>query len=365
MLRPEVRLLQIVPYRPGIREGVGDYALNLARALRRDHGIDTVFAVAHEESKTSIDGFEVEPAFDGNTEARFDHVLLHYVNYAYHHRGIPFYLCGRARQLRARLRGRWLTMFHELYASGPPWRSAFWLRPWQKKIARSMIDISDACFVSNDPIATEIRHYAPRESIVISPILSNFGEPVLERFDDRSPHQWVICGGTALVTRSMGSFRKLIDRIPAWCAPKQLDVIGGTDVPELQRALDELRTAHSAMTIERHADVSAEQGSSLLQRGGFAWIDYFGAGKAWPGMIFKSASFAACCAHAVIPVGSHVEERLGVDGDFLPGPFYLTRDAIRFPDEQRAVATRETTHRWYHRHASSSITASRYAEALR
>ena len=85
---------------------------------------------------------------------RCHHVILHYVNYGYQARGVPFYLRRFARQLRGQLRGRWLTTFHEIYASGPPWKSEFWLRPFQVKIARDLIDLSDACFVSNVTIET-------------------------------------------------------------------------------------------------------------------------------------------------------------------------------------------------------------------
>ena len=39
-------VLQVVPHLPGTFDGVGDYALNLARALSADHGITTTFLVA-------------------------------------------------------------------------------------------------------------------------------------------------------------------------------------------------------------------------------------------------------------------------------------------------------------------------------
>ncbi|HSV64104.1 MAG TPA: hypothetical protein VLH83_12230, partial [Chthoniobacterales bacterium] len=146
-------VLQIVPQLPGSFDGVGDYALNLARALSADHGIITTFLVAAKTSATSKEGYAVISGLDCDASAELarthDHVILHYVNYGYQSRGVPFLLRNFVKQLRHQLRGRWITMFHELYASGPPWKSAFWLRPFQVRIAHEMIDASSSCVVSN------------------------------------------------------------------------------------------------------------------------------------------------------------------------------------------------------------------------
>src|SRR4051812_27972038 len=146
------RVLQIVPHLPGGFDGVGDHALNLARALSRDFGISTTFLVAGKTSANSKDGYAIISGLNLETCEQLardhKHVVLHYVNYGYQARGVPFLLRAFVKQLRAQLRGRWVTTFHELYASGPPWKSEFWLRPFQVKIARDLIDLSDACFVS-------------------------------------------------------------------------------------------------------------------------------------------------------------------------------------------------------------------------
>jgi hypothetical protein len=296
---------------------------------------------------------------------RCSHVLLHYVNYAYQPRGVPFVLRNFATQLRTQLRGRWLTMFHELYASGAPWQSAFWLRPWQVSIARRLIEISDACFASNQPIEREIHRHAPRKPVHVRPVMSNFGEPKLTDFDLRCPHRWAICGGSALIARSLRSFATVVARIPAWCAVEQLDVIGGGDNTEVRGALSDFNEARPRVTVARFQEVSADKASALLKECGFGWMDYFGAGQIWPGMIFKSGSFAACCAHAVIPVLSHGEPVLGLAGDVLPGPFCITSGEVRLPDAGNTAITREQIYRWYERNASSATTARSYAEALR
>ncbi len=132
-------LLQILPKAPGGIDGVGDYALTIAKKLRETFGCDTVFATFKTSSSENPGGFEVLP-LDGLPERsiqKYDHVLLHYVNYGFQKRGVPFRLLTILQALVEQHRGRMVTIFHELYASGPPWTSAFWLRPLQIRLAKA------------------------------------------------------------------------------------------------------------------------------------------------------------------------------------------------------------------------------------
>src|SRR3954447_6479635 len=119
----ERTVLQVLPHLPGSYDGVGDYALTLAERLRDDHGLVTVFAVAGETSVNERAGFQVLSGLTSLSYAPCHHVVLHYANYGYHTRGVPRALVKVAKERRGRIPGRWVTIFHELYASGPPWRS--------------------------------------------------------------------------------------------------------------------------------------------------------------------------------------------------------------------------------------------------
>jgi len=360
-------ILQIVPRLPGTRDGVGDYALNLARALLTRHRLSTVFAVAEQTAVTVKDGFPIAELSLDSVESlaqRYRHVILHYVNYGYQPRGIPFQLRDFSQQLRSHLSGRWITVFHELYAFGPPWRSAFWLRPFQVKIARNLIDLSDTCFVSNDVIANEIRAYDSNKAVRILPVMSNFGEPELNKFGERSPGRWAICGGTALILRSLRSFQTAQRMIPEIYRPQQLDVIGGSDDARIRNLLRDICQSSPGLSCRYHPEIAVGRASEILRDCAFGWINYFGRGRVWSGMIFKSTAFAACCAHGVVPILQHEEDIIAVNEDALPGPFFITRQKARLPDPQRMPETRENVYRWYHRHASSTQAAHAYAEAL-
>ena len=361
-------VLQIVPRLPGTFDGVGDYALNLARALSANHGITTTFLVAGNTSVTSKEGYAVSSGLSSEGSAalaqKCEHAILHYVNYGYQARGVPFSLRAFAKQLRSQLRGRWVTMFHELYASGPPWKSAFWLRPLQVGIARDIIDASTACVVSNRPIERAIHAYDPGKKVYLAPVTSNFGEPKLSGFDGTSPKRWAICGGTALIGRSVQLFEQLHPLIPEVFAPEHLDVVGGHEELSIRSALDRLSRSRPRLSCHYHPEVSAEDASEVLRKSSFGWIDYFGAGKMWPGMVLKSTAFAAFCAHGIVPILSHREEPIAHKGDALPGPYYITPGAIHFPVPEQLPETRQKVYSWYHEHADSQQLARVYAEAL-
>ena len=368
-MSPEPKtVLQIVPHLPGTFDGVGDYALNLARALSTDHGITTTFLVAGETSVTSKDGYAVIAGLRRDASAELArkcrHVILHYVNYGYQARGVPFSLRSFAKQMRSQLRGRWVTMFHELYASGPPWKSAFWLRPLQVGIARDIIDASTACVVSNTPIEEAIHAYDASKKVFLAPVMSNFGEPEIADFDAASAKRWAICGGTALIARSLQLFEQLHQLIPDAFAPEHLDVVGGREENSIRPALDRLSRSRPGLSCHYHPEVSAEFASEVLRRSSFGWIDYFGAGKIWPGMILKSTAFAAFGAHRIVPILSHREGPIAVKGEALPGPYYITPEAINFPAPDQLRETQQKIYSWYHAHAASRQLARVYAEAL-
>ena len=361
-------VLQIVPHLPGTLDGVGDNALNLAKALTTNHAITTTFLVAEETSVQSCEGYAVLSGLSGDLVTQIarehEHVILHYVNYGYQARGVPFSLRTFVQQLRRELRGRWLTAFYELYASGPPWKSEFWLRPFQVKIARDLIDVSDACFVSNEIIEREIRRHDPRKPVRLVPVVSNFGEPTHTDLAKASPKRWVISGATPLLTRSLLSFERIQHLIPAPFFPNHIDVIGGRDTKSTREMVERLARQVPGLACHYHPEVSVEEASRLLTQASFSWLDYFGKSEMCPGMVLKSSVFAAYNAHGVVTIFSHREDFLALGQDRFPGPWFLTPNGARFPDPARLSEVREKIYSWYRTHAASPQLARLYAGAL-
>lgn len=357
-------ILQIVPQAPGAHEGVGDYALTLAARLRSDHQRETIFAVGRPTSIGEVAGFAVLSPLAAISEKRlrqgkFEDIILHYVNYGYQSRGIPFDLLRAVRRLRNLCGGRLITIFHELYASAPPWQSAFWLQPLQKSIARRIACMSDACVVSSEVMRDALRRLGGAPPISVHLVSSSLGEPVFSenQFAERDPHRWVIFGGTHLVERSLDSLLARIPAIPAAFAPDELFILGGEDNPAVREKLRSL-----AAKSEYLPAIEAKKASALLSSCAFGWIDYFRQPSVPLGVILKSGSFGALCAHGVIPVFPSDGTRIGIGGDAMPGPYFVDSHGSDLPADRTKAASE--IYAWYRRRASSQHLADGIARLL-
>lgn len=334
---PSRCLLQVVPQLPGAHDGVGDYASKLAQRLQADYATETKFAA---------------PPFHPSNPTEFANsagIILHYVNYGYQRRGIPRQLPSTLRELKQTSGGHVLTIFHELFASGPPWESAFWLQPIQKSIAREIGRTSDACVVSSETMGAILRRLVPDADIRVHPVFSNFGEPSLsaDQLAGRSPHRWVICGGTALVERSLRSFREIVNRIPQFVSPRQLFVLGGRQNSAIHSLLRDLPNIQA----EYRPEIAPSEASQILSSCSFGWLDYFHRAGVPAGVLLKSGAFAAACAHGVITVLPHSALAIGVAGDHLPGPYYVDGQRVELPQDWQNVAME--IYQWYQRRAAS------------
>lgn len=358
-----VTVLQIVPRIPGTLDGVGDYALIVADKLRQNHGCNSIFAAREFHSTRNVHGFaaiSLDSAEKTQSRKKFDNVILHWVNYGYQKRGVPFSLLRTLSNLQGGHHGSLVTIFHELYASAPPWRSAFWLRPLQINICRSVAKISDACIVSSEAALAELESLAPGSRVSVHPVISTFGEPSLglDRLSGRDFHRWVICGGTALVERSIRSFRKILDRIPDVFSPRELFVLGGRDNPATRGIIAEL----SSLRCDYRPQIEAEEASHILSTCSFAWIDYFHRPDVLTSAVLKSTAFAAACAHGVIPVLPHPGSPISLKGDQLPGPYFINTVNSKLPETPAEIAA--AIYAWYQRNVSSDHLVRGIARAL-
>lgn len=347
------RILQIVPRVPGTHEGVGDYALKLAERLRSHYDTDTIFAAAEPASESRIANFPIVAPLDetaGHACENCRGIVLHYVNYGYHKRGLPVRMPSFLRRLREVSHGRLVTIFHELYASSAPWRSAFWLQRWQKSIARKIVRVSDACVVSSEVMRDMLLQVAPGTSISVHPVVSTLGEPAMssDQFVRRDPHRWVIFGGTHLIKRSLNSFRRCRESIPDFFAPRELFILGGSGDDELRREINQIR----GVDCHYQPAIEAEVASNLLSSCSFGWIDYFHHPDVPAAVILKSGSFASYCAHGVIPIFPHAAFAISLQGDSLPGPYFVETNRTNLPAPTDRAKVSADIYDWYNRHSS-------------
>jgi hypothetical protein len=353
-------VLQLLPRAPGTFDGVGDYAFALAQGLRDRHGINSVFVARETEAKKEIDSFRIF-ALQESSRARAANercagLILHYVNYGFQKRGVPVTLVSFLKSLRRESGAALLVIFHELFASGPLWRSEFWLQPLQKKIARDLAQLADTRLVSCESMRDQLEKLSPGSNAIIQPVTSTWGEPIFDDAElrERDPHCWVICGGTALVERSLRSFLKM--SAPAECAPRKLFVIGGAQNLHVRALLN----APANFTAEYLPAISPEDAAPMFRAASFAWLDYFDSSNVPADVLLKSSTFNALCAHGVVTVMPFVTGEICISGDCLPSPFAASKIPVASERANIAVAV----YQWYHRHASSKALTKTVAQEL-
>jgi len=297
-----VNIVQIVPALPPSINGVGDYALFVAKELRRSHDIESEFIVDCRATVPGVDveRFEIEALRARSRRAlvsALGHssstvVVLHYVGYGYASRGCPNWLVEGLREwCRANSRGRIVTIFHEISAFGPPWRSAFWLSAPQKILAKRLVHLSDACITSGETYRQILQSMSGASGPTIStlPIFSNVGEPDnVPPLGSRS-RRAVIFGGAATKRRVYGHSLKQFGEILGSLRFEEICDIG----PPCERAFQELNGIPIVMIGAR----PAREVSVLLQDAVIGLFDCPGE------CLAKSGVFAAYCAHGLAPVG--------------------------------------------------------------
>ena len=277
------RVVHIVPSLPPPPEGVGSFAVALAEALRAHHGIESGFLTAA-ILRATPEALEAATVEDGGAEAT---VLLHYANYGYETRGCPSWLVSGLNRWKARSRRRLVTVFHEVWASGPPWTSSFWLLPVQRRLAATLARRSEALVTTLDIYAGMLRPWAGGREIAVLPVFSTVGEPeAAPPFGERA-RRIVVFGGAGVRSRTYGRFLpELAEAARKLGAEEILDV--GPPLP--------LPAAAGGVPIRPLGVLPAGEVSALLLGAAAGFLAYP------PDFLPKSTIFAAYCAHGALPI---------------------------------------------------------------
>ena len=213
-------------------------------------------------------------------------ILLHFSGYGYQARGVPGWLVKRLRQLKSEHRTIGI-FFHELFASGPPWRSAFWLHVAQRKVAMDLAQLADFWITNRQGSANWLEARAPNALHACLPICSNVGEPDLPA--QRDPAKVIVFGGAGSRAQA---YRDMDEQFWGWCRMGALEVhdIGPPLDPHLHQQLRQARAIHW------HGALPAREVSRHLAEASYGVLSY-----PTP-FVAKSGIFAAYCAHGMCPV---------------------------------------------------------------
>lgn len=289
-------LVQLVPWLPPALEGVGGYAAALGAALVRC-GIDSRFLVGdpgwlpaadlagERLAERSAAALARQLAASGATV-----VLVHYANYGYQRRGCPAWLVRGVGRWRAGAPGRRLvTYFHEVFASGPPWRSSFWVSPLQRRLAARLLDTSDGAATSLDLYGRMLARWRPPYEVWVTPVFSTIGEPAaVPPPGERLPRAMLVFGGAGNRRRAFGEQQAAL---AAACRALEVE-----EIIDLGPPLAELPAHLDGLPVRPLGALPAAAASAVLLRSYAGFLGYPAA------FLAKSTVFAAYCSHGLVPV---------------------------------------------------------------
>jgi hypothetical protein len=276
--------------------GVSDGALLLAGELEAAFGIKTAIAVlnSNEPYDSRLRMIHCAPAqlLQGClslSENQPGHLLVHLSGYGYSPDGAPTLLAEALENVRADGRFRIAVFFHELFATGMPWKSAFWHSRRQKRVVCRIAEVCDLPITNARRSVDWLERETVRQSaspIQYLPVFSQAGEAQQHvPLADRDPVMAVFgLGGTRRRAyrelSSMGNMlhllgiREILDIGPEFEAPREAG-----EIPVRR------------MGVLPAADIAAQ-----FSRTAFGFLSYA------PHSLAKSGVFAGYCANGVIPV---------------------------------------------------------------
>lgn len=356
--------ISIVPRLPPEIDGVGDYALSLARQLRLDFGIEMHFIVCDPTwaGATEVEGFPIDKVELRSAATLLSLLLsccqnsaivfLHYVGHGYAKRGCPSWLVKGLEHWKTNVVNVPLvTMFHELYAVGPRWTSDFWLSPLQKDLAARLARLSDRCVTNRQGYAKALYELSrgKHTQIPTLPVLSNMGEPdTVMPLSERARRLVVFGQGRS----KLRVYRESLAELRRACELLEIEEIwdiGPSTGLDLSSVIK--------VPIVELGQKSAPEISDIFLKSLAGFFNYN------VDHLAKSGIFAAYCAHGLLPI-SYRCSSLPIDGIearkhyWIPDPQGIILNPV---EELQAIA--DNAHTWYQTH-SLSVQANTFATCI-
>lgn len=348
-------ILQIVPRLPPTIDGLGDYALNLARQLCQDHNIQTHFIVCDRawSGENTIEGFPISQLSASSaknlssllSKKQARTVLLHYVGYGYAKRGCPTWLADGLKTWHySSNQHKLVTMFHEIFASGAIWESSFWLSQLQKRIATCLAQLSDVLITNRQENAQILSNIAKveLEKIKVLPVFSNIGEPEkLIPFRQRKKHLVIFGHPNSKLQVYQNNLKHLENLVNNLSIERIYDI--GKSSGFNFNSINDLEIIETGVLNVN--DISKIFANSLVGFLAFPPLEY----------VAKSTIFASYCAYGLLPVIPFYSckniDRLEANQNYLS-----YQNPLEQISWEKAELIAHNAHQWYRDHNLSKQT---------
>lgn len=362
-------ILQIVSgFKPSV-DGMGDFARLLGNALWQQRKLRSHFLV-YRTPQTPFDVNEIPPnslsypaeaspsAFlkeiaDLRKRNSFDCALLHYGPYAYSEIGEPAAFVRVIEELAKEMRV--MVFFHETYASGMPWKRAFWTKRQQRESIGKLLRVSTTAFTSNAKYVQMIQDVnEDSRSLTEIPIFSNIGEPDGLRTLEQRSRQVVIFGQIPTRIRLYRDHRRDLENVCRKLGIETVVDVGSGQSPHIPKML-------AGAPVRSMGWMGERQLSELMADSIAGVVSY------WPDVWEKSGIIAAYQAHALVPILVELLPRRIPAPPYLP--YVLAERIAGLPDEGGTVSNAslqqiaDASHSYYVRNQSVRRCAEAIAQA--
>src|SRR5262245_7377746 len=347
-------ILQIVPRRTSDPDGIGDYAVRLAAGLKERHGVSSIFisgtpvnahppaddewptvAVASRSRNALLDAIGL-----ARRQSAFSAIVLHVAGYGYQKRGAPLWLLQGMRNLRRLYPEMHLVnLLHELYATGKPWNSSFWLGPLQKYVAHELWKLADTGLTTNAREYPELLAWRPdaADHLVLLPVVSNVGEPAETPSVHSRPARAAIFGAAG-TEKIYTIHREVLERAVRDLGIHEIVDVGARLLPPPSDI--------GGASVTRRGVQAAEVVSRELTDCRFGFLSYD------LSLVGKSGVFAAYAAHGVIPICVGSASQPGIN--LVSGRHFLT-PPLHALDTTALVSMQREIMTWYRGHDTARL----------
>jgi len=269
--------------------GIGEQTQFLLGQLRERQGIEGGVLVASPQwDAEKAPALPRSQRWTGSPPSGAKVLMLQYSGYGFAKRGAPVALVLQIKRLRReRPEIRLVTMFHELFAYGPPSSSAFWLSYVQRWVALSLAKQSLQVITNRAGSARWLENRIPahHERIHVSPVFSNLGEaPDAPPPSQREAHLVFFGYQAEQWDAGFTGLRRVIEMLK----PARVTILG--------RSAEIPAEVFGGIIVTRTGYLGADDVSAILRTARWGVVAYN------PEYLGKSSLLAAFMAHGVVPL---------------------------------------------------------------
>ena len=260
-------------------------------------------------------------------------VILEYSCYSYQRYGAPYWLVRALSRWKASQPGRRLvTMFHELYATGMPWSTAFWTSAPQQYVSWRLANLSDAAITTTERQARILRGWSPNLEVAILPVPSNVGEFSGPLPSGREP--------ILIAFGQEGTRRRLyLDNAESWGQIRRM--FPQAVIHEVGRPTGLPVTELTGLACKAYGGLPNPAISELFKKAQFGLLDYTRS------TLDKSGVFASYCAYGLVSIV--FRHSTPASSALREGEHFLTPHFEELPAAALAGIA-ANAHAWYRQH---------------